>query len=139
MKKIVINDCHGGFSVSDEALVRYARIKEIKLWAEKGKYQDHYYRVAPEDRAPVIPIGTWHTMSMEERTAHNERLDEERLTHRDFKRDDPALIQVIEEMGKAADGKYASLKIVEIPDDVEWEIQEYDGMEWVAEKHRTWS
>jgi len=31
------------------------------------------------------------------------------------------------------------LKIVDIPDGVEWEIEEYDGMEWVAEKHRTWS
>ena len=36
------------------------------------------------------------------------------------------------------DGK---LKIVEIPDDVPedgWTIQDYDGKEWVAEKHRTW-
>ena len=33
----------------------------------------------------------------------------------------------------------ANHKIVEIPADVEWQIQEYDGMEWVAEKHRTWS
>jgi hypothetical protein len=28
--------------------------------------------------------------------------------------------------------------VVEIPDGVEWEIAEYDGLEWVAEKHRTW-
>jgi len=30
------------------------------------------------------------------------------------------------------------LKVVEIPDDVEWNVQEYDGNEWVAEKHRIW-
>jgi len=30
------------------------------------------------------------------------------------------------------------LKIVEIPDDVDWEINEDDGSEWIAEKHRTW-
>jgi hypothetical protein len=36
-------------------------------------------------------------------------------------------------------GVYAELKIVDIPDDVEWEIDEYDGKEWVAEVHRTWS
>jgi hypothetical protein len=29
--------------------------------------------------------------------------------------------------------------VIEIPDDVEWEVEEYDGLEWVAEKHRTWS
>ena len=27
---------------------------------------------------------------------------------------------------------------VEIPDDVEWQIEEYDGSEWIAEKHRIW-
>ena len=33
----------------------------------------------------------------------------------------------------------AKLKIVEIPDDVEWIIEEYDGKEWIAEDHRRWS
>ena len=58
--------------------------------------------------------------------------------NRDIPRDDPALVQVVEELGAKADGSCASLKVVEIPDDVEWEIAEYDGREWVAEKHRTW-
>lgn len=30
------------------------------------------------------------------------------------------------------------LKIVDVPDDVEWIMMDYDGAEWVAEKHRTW-
>jgi hypothetical protein len=30
------------------------------------------------------------------------------------------------------------LLIVEVPADVDWYIEEYDGLEWVAEKHRTW-
>lgn len=53
-------------------------------------------------------------------------------------RDDPDLIWVVEEMGILANGRFANLKIVEIPADVEWQIDEYDGLEWVAEKHRTW-
>jgi len=36
-------------------------------------------------------------------------------------------------------GEYSELKVVEIPDDVKWQLEEYDGLEWVAEKHRTWS
>jgi len=57
----------------------------------------------------------------------------------DIKRDDPYLVQIVRKMGAQANGKYASLKIVEIPGDIDWEIGEYDGAEWVAEKHRTWS
>ena len=57
---------------------------------------------------------------------------------RHIPRDDEHLIAVIELMGRAADGGYAELKIVDIPDDVNWCIEEYDGREWVAERHRTW-
>ena len=54
-------------------------------------------------------------------------------------RSNKLLIQVIEELGKEADGSFAKLKIVEVPDDVKWRIQEYDGIEWIAERYRTWS
>lgn len=56
----------------------------------------------------------------------------------ELSRDDEDLVRVIEMLGKGADGPFARLKIVEIPDDVEWYINEYDGSEWIAEKHRTW-
>ena len=56
----------------------------------------------------------------------------------DIPRDDPTLIQVIEKLGQDAWGNYAELKIVEIPDDVEWEINDYDGRECIEEKHRKW-
>ncbi len=53
-------------------------------------------------------------------------------------RNDPLLIEIVERLGKAANGEFAELKIVEIPDGVDWEIEEYDGNEWVSEVHRTW-
>lgn len=54
-------------------------------------------------------------------------------------RDNPQLISVVRALGESASGPYARLKIVEVPDDVQWTIHEYDGSEWVAEVHRTWS
>jgi len=54
------------------------------------------------------------------------------------KRNHPLLVQVVEELGADANGKFAELKVVEIPDGVDWTIQEYDGIEWVAEVHRAW-
>lgn len=57
----------------------------------------------------------------------------------DCDRADPALVQVVEELGKKSNDIYSELRIVEIPEDVSWYIEEYDGKEHVAERHRTWS
>ena len=54
-------------------------------------------------------------------------------------RENLKLIECVEKLGEEADGIFAELKVVDIPDDVEYTIEEYDGMEWVAEKHRVWS
>lgn len=57
----------------------------------------------------------------------------------DVARDDPHLITVVEMLGrKASSGQYANLKVITIPDGVDWVVKDYDGVEWVAEKHRTW-
>jgi hypothetical protein len=57
----------------------------------------------------------------------------------DIKRNNPILVEIVEQLGEAADGFFSALKVVEIPDDVEWGIEEYDGNEWIAEKHRIWN
>ncbi|MBF2653935.1 hypothetical protein [Listeria seeligeri] len=46
-------------------------------------------------------------------------------------RADPDLIATIEELGKAANGNYSNLKIVEIPDGSDFIINDYDGKESV--------
>lgn len=143
MTKVVINACHGGFSLSTEAMVRYYEIIGKPLWVEVDKRYSslgivHYWLVPPEDRLENRE-DEWHEMTMEERKAYNEAYSRQCVTERDFERDDPVLVQVVEELGTKANGRHASLKVVEIPDDVEWQIEEYDGAEWVAEKHRTWS
>lgn len=54
-------------------------------------------------------------------------------------RTNPALIKCVKTLKKKADGRCARLKIVRVPDDVKWTIEDYDGLEWVAEVHRIWS
>jgi hypothetical protein len=51
------------------------------------------------------------------------------------------LIRVIEQLGTeraAAQGRGHKLKIIDIPEGVEWEIRDKDGIEIVVEKHRSW-
>lgn len=116
MTKVVINRCFGGFGLSDEAVERYAQLKGITLSKRKKSSAGgaHWYVDGVEDDEHYFS-----SYSIESR-------------------DDPALVQVVEEMGAAANGWAAELAIVEIPDDVEWHIHEYDGSEHVAENHRTW-
>jgi hypothetical protein len=45
----------------------------------------------------------------------------------------------MEELGSEANGHCADLKVVEIPNNVQWEIEKAGGMEHVSETHRTWN
>jgi hypothetical protein len=57
----------------------------------------------------------------------------------EYPRDDPDLIRAVEKIGlRESSGQCASLKIVEIPADVNWAIDNHDGNEWITEPHRTW-
>lgn len=59
--------------------------------------------------------------------------------YRDYsERTDPKLIECVETLGEEANGWAARLMVVEIPDDIEWEISDYDGIETIHEKHRSW-
>jgi hypothetical protein len=115
--KIVINACHGGFGLSDKAIEYYGELKNLGLVKQEGKY----FNVSGYD---------WYV---------GEINDDNYFSDRSIPRDDPDLVRVVEELGTETNTRYSELKIVEIPDDVEWDIEEYDGAEWVAEKHRTWS
>ena len=94
--KVVINNCFGGFGLSDAGLKRFEELGGVTMYTANN--QPYIY---------------------------------------DINRNDPALVQTVEELGELANDSYAELLVVEIPDDAAWYIAEYDGNEWVAEG-RTW-
>lgn len=139
--KVVINSCFGGFGLSHEAVMRYFEIKGIAVYPEQGK--DYwkfwtYWTVKPEDRMESKEGEDFYKMPMNERAAYNKAHSEQTVYEREIERDDPALVQVVEELGARASGDHAELTVVEIPDGVNYIIEEYDGREHVAERHRTW-
>ena len=119
IRKVVINTVHGGFSLSHEAILLYHRYSGTKI----------YWR-------DLEPSSSWSP-----RIYHldPECTDQYSWSDHDLVRDDPVLVRVVEEMGgEAAGSQHAHLKVVRIPADVDWIVQEYDGLEWIAERHRTW-
>lgn len=68
----------------------------------------------------------------------NDSLGIKSSNHKKY-RTHPALIQAVKKLGENANGPYAKLEVVDVPDDVDWLINDYDGIEEVAEQHRTWS
>jgi hypothetical protein len=114
--KIVINKCYGGFSLSDAAIMLYGKkagINIIKDEKNSSSFICHYYI--------------------------DEIKDDNYFSDHRIERTDPILIEVVKELGEAADGRCAKLRVVEIPDDVKWYISDYDGIQEVHEEHRKWS
>jgi hypothetical protein len=142
--KVVINQCHGGFGLSPMAIKRYFELKGVPIYfyiRPKSLFRkgiNDYIRVNPEDanekkslcvytlledvgeRVSVIPqnVKWWYGNGID--------------------RNDKLLVQVVEEMGKDASDEMANLHVVEIPDNINYEIEEYDGYESIHETHRSW-
>jgi hypothetical protein len=134
LAKIVINECYGGFSISPKALETYHRKKNGQdsrlYWFELNMHGFGNSQYVPIDN----PTDALFSVAY----ATKEPVEGESVSLREIPRNDPDLVATVEELGREANGRYAELKVVEIPDDVEWVIEEYDGLEWIAEKHRTW-
>lgn len=137
--KLVVNRCFGGFGLSDKAIEMVMKRKGLGCFRyeqTKYKYQhgiDEYTRC---DTPNVSILAIYSTEDLGKKI--NKFPKESYWYHRDLKRDDADLIAVVEELGKEANSWASELEVVEIPDDVEWEIDEYDGIETIHEVHRSW-
>jgi hypothetical protein len=138
--KIAVNKCYGGFSLSPLATKRYGELKGIQVYFYKQtKYRfkdgcDEYVKTDNLNDNNFSIYAYTKDYGTKIKILENECY----FSNRPEDRSDPDLIKVIEELGNQANGRCANIKIIDIPDDVEWEIEEYDGSEWISEKHRTW-
>ena len=137
MRKIVINRCYGGFGISALAEKLYSEKKGFTIYRYKRKggfSSDTYVRAKGTD---------WMDMTLTEDMGNVFEYDQNTIkgwwSSSDIVRDDPALVATVEELGsEKASERFAELQIVEIPEDVEWMIDDYDGQETVHEVHRSW-
>jgi hypothetical protein len=113
MAKIVYNGDFGGFGLSDKAIARYAELKGLSL---HKKEEDEYYSFwcYSDNEYDYFDVSSIY-------------------------RNDPCLVQVVEELGADADSNYSDLCIREVPDGSRYYIDEYDGNEIVVlESEHVW-
>lgn len=140
--KIVINKQYGGFGLSAKAVKEYSKLKgkEVFVYEMKFKGQNLYYeKVEDNENGLFLDYFTKDLGKIiNSKDLNDEIYEKYGFRDKDICRTDEELIKVVEKLGEEANTSCSSLKIIEIPDDIDWIIEEYDGMEWVAERHRTW-
>ena len=125
--KVIINRCYGGFGLSDVAIERCLelgmKLTHYRSSSDGGGYED--------DDAHFVSLDSSHS--------YDQKYYAIRGNEKDF-RIHPIVVSVVEELGNAANSRYAHLEIIEIPfDGTEgWSIDEYDGFELISEEHRSW-
>lgn len=138
--KVILNKCYGGFGISLEGYKLYAKKLGRDLFVYRNNYLNHTYVKVDEDYADfgldffTIDLGeTIGRFDIPPEVWKNDYLylNEEHRT-------DSVLVEVVEELGEKANGYRAQLKVVEIPDDMKYEITDYDGIETLHELHRVW-
>lgn len=138
--KVILNKCYGGFGLSFKAMELYAERKYDK---ELFRYKQEdftnpsrYIKLADHETSlyvnyNMIDLGASAIVNYTDIKSGS-------LSEYDIERTDELMIEIIEEIGEDADGSCANLEIVDIPDDMEYEIDDYDGIETLRELHRTW-
>jgi hypothetical protein len=147
--KIVINTKYGGYNLSALAIQELAKLKNKKcyffkinginyipikieetentnLWVALSVPNPELYKLNERDKNGLYKSANKRYKLISFDDIYNNRTDKD-------------LIKVIEKLGDKANGKYAKLKIIRIPNNVKYTIDEYDGIETVSEVHRSWS
>ena len=139
MTKIVINACFGGFGLSDVAYEwLIAKGVPVQAYVKERRGADGLYKPESRNEGEVIFDRDLDDPAEGEDGKLSAAMRRYWDTWTRESRDHPLIVECVETLGERASGKFAKLVVVEIPDGVEWGIDEYDGNEHIAEKHRTW-
>lgn len=141
--KVVVSRCFGGFGLSPQA--------KLLMLEKQGKQGYLYEKIYGKDYRDVTYNRIDDTKDKKGMSYYvvdkdlgatvsdTEEFWKHHMGDYDIERDDPNLIAVVEELGsKEASDWAAKLEVVEIPDGIDWVIDEYDGNESVEEAHRSW-
>jgi len=155
-KRVVVNRCYGAFCLSVKAQLEYAKRAGFHLWVYKEarncgipNTNANLYIEVPLDKIPPPgsmeddfilltkqPLPKWGDTEFHYNPRFPDTVDIFYDTA--LSRDDPILVEVVKDLGEEANGFGSKLEIIEIPEDVDYEIYDWDGFESVHEVHRVW-
>ena len=133
--EIVINTCYGRFGLSEEAIIELHKLKcpHIKEMTEEEYFGKGYFNTK-EKRTQHLKFCSIPSINGTLLLDDHSYDSDEEYKPRTCK----LLVKVVKKLGKKANGDHAKLSIIEIPNDVDFEISEYDGIETIHEKHMSW-
>ena len=137
--KVILNKCYGGFDVSDETYELYAKKKGIRLcrYVESDIGLKYLMRYGI-DRKPHY-ISYYFTRDYGDCVKATDVDWGEHLYLDSGHREDPILIECVEELGtEKASGRFGRLVVVEIPDGMDYVVDEYDGIETLHQRVEEW-
>ena len=129
--KIILNKCFGGFDVSKEAYMLYAKKKGLELYQYTSDFVSSKKCIYKKTNDETLfkqyftkDLGDNIEISDEDYTKYCLYLD-------GTYRKDTTLIEVVKELGDKASGRFGRLEVVEIPNNSFYIIDEYDGIETI--------
>ena len=134
--KVVVNRCFGGFGISNKALLEL--IKRNFKYVEKINVYSYCKNKDEISRDFMEFDSEYKQHRYMNMLLKNDDLYMLKDRYLENFRSDPDLIDIIEKLGEESFGKHADLEIVNVPDDIKWYIDDYDGRETIREEHRCW-
>lgn len=145
-KKIVYNNCYGGFDLSPFGELQYFRRKypgqkiyifiddDLESVPSDWKMIDETHEIFSDGKK--LPRWTFVHFSLTYKPKDYENDILEHQLRYTENRKDPILVELIEDYGsEKISGRCAKLEIEEIADDDLWGIEDYDGLETVITRN----
>lgn len=134
--KVILNKCFGGFHPSTECYELYCKKKDLSCYWYDYDWKHHDYVKVTEFNSLVRYDCV--TKDFGPFIEGSSDFDSHIINLFEDHRTDPILIECVEELKEQASSAVSKLVVVEIPDDMDYVIDNYDGIETLHENVRTW-
>lgn len=134
--KLVLNKCYGGYGLSSEAITElYKQGSKAVKFSTFSQYFGRKWKSmtqAEKDRELDFSTRLLSAVVLEDGIVTQDSSWDVSI------RSCPKLVKLVEDWGDKANSRHSKLEVVEVPDGLDLQFDEYDGIEFIEEVHRSW-